>query len=101
MPNITGTLKKFDGSGDAGKSLFFKVNQQITPFPTEDSGRQEIKTDAAGAFTIALQEGVLYVVNIPSIKIDRVILAPAADTDLFEFWQLEDEDFNFYGSEHA
>lgn len=99
MPNITGKLKKFDGSGNAGKSLFFKINQQITPFPTGDAGRQEIKTNSSGDFTIALQEGVLYVVNIPAIKIDRVILAPADDVDLFEFWQLEDENLNFYGDE--
>lgn len=96
---ITGNIRGFDGLGAANVSLFFRVNNEIkTDFPTRDFGRQEIKTDVSGDFSIDLQQGLLYVVRIPAIDLERTLTAPAEVTrDLFEFWKQEDDDFFFFG----
>jgi len=100
---VTGQLRGFDGNGIAGKSLFFKLNTKITDkFPRSDIGQKEVKTDANGDFTIDLQQTLLYVVRIPSVQVERTILAPeVATVDLFEFWEDEDHNFQFFGPDES
>lgn len=100
---VTGQLRKFDGSGISGQSLFFKLNTKVTEqFPRSDIGKKEIKTDTNGDFTIDLQQTLLYVVRIPVLDIERTILAPEVGTvDLFQFWDDEDHNFQFFGPDES
>ena len=99
---VNGQIRGFDQAGRKNQKILFKVIQTPSPFPLGDSGKAEVVTDANGDFTVSLEEAVTYVAHIEVINLHRTITIPVGTVgpvDIFDFWQTEATNFNFYGDE--